>query len=233
MAPILSVKDVGVVLDGMSIVEAISFELAAGDNLAIIGPNGSGKTVLLRALLGMVRHSGAVAWAPGVKVGYVPQKIEADRNLPLSIDDLLRAKARVVHLPSNSVRSVADVIGLSPEIMDKPIGRLSGGQFQKALIAFALLGDPNVLLLDEPTASLDQLTEERVYELIRRLQKTFGLTLIIVSHDLSMVYREATQVLCINRQGLCFGPPSKVLTPETLQALYGEHLHFYQHPHDP
>jgi len=139
----------------------------------------------------------------------------------------------VVHLPSNSVRSVADVIGLSPEIMDKPIGRLSGGQFQKALIAFALLGDPNVLLLDEPTASLDQLTEERVYELIRRLQKTFGLTLIIVSHDLSMVYREATQVLCINRQGLCFVPPSKVLTPETLQALYGEHLHFYQHPHDP
>jgi len=233
MAPILSVKDVGVVLDGMSIVEAISFELAAGDNLAIIGPNGSGKTVLLRALLGMVPHSGAVAWAPGVKVGYVPQKIEADRNLPLSIDDLLRAKARVVHLPSESVRSVADVIGLSPEILDKPIGRLSGGQFQKALIAFALLGDPNVLLLDEPTASLDQLTEERVYELIRRLQKTFGLTLIIVSHDLSMVYREATQVLCINRQGLCFGPPSKVLTPETLQALYGEHLHFYQHPHDP
>jgi len=233
MAPILSVKDVGVVLDGMSIVEAISFELAAGDNLAIIGPNGSGKTVLLRALLGMVLHSGAVAWAPGVKVGYVPQKIEADRNLPLSIDDLLRAKARVVHLPSESVRSVADVIGLSPEILDKPIGRLSGGQFQKALIAFALLGDPNVLLLDEPTASLDQLTEERVYELIRRLQKTFGLTLIIVSHDLSMVYREATQVLCINRQGLCFGPPSKVLTPETLQALYGEHLHFYQHPHDP
>ena len=233
MAPILSVKDVGVVLDGMSIVEAISFELAAGDNLAIIGPNGSGKTVLLRALLGMVPHSGAVAWAPGVKVGYVPQKIEADRNLPLSIDDLLQAKARVVHLPSDSVRSVADVIGLSPEIMDKPIGRLSGGQFQKALIAFALLGDPNVLLLDEPTASLDQLTEERVYELIRRLQKTFGLTLIIVSHDLSMVYREATQVLCINRQGLCFGPPSKVLTPETLQALYGEHLHFYQHPHDP
>jgi zinc transport system ATP-binding protein len=233
MAPILSVKDVGVVLDGMSIVEAISFELAAGDNLAIIGPNGSGKTVLLRALLGMVPHSGAVAWAPGVKVGYVPQKIEADRNLPLSIDDLLRAKARVVHLPSESVRSVADVIGLSPEILEKPIGRLSGGQFQKALIAFALLGDPNVLLLDEPTASLDQLTEERVYELIRRLQKTFGLTLIIVSHDLSMVYREATQVLCINRQGLCFGPPSKVLTPETLQALYGEHLHFYQHPHDP
>ena len=233
MAPILSVKDVGVVLDGKTIVEAISFELAAGDSLAIIGPNGSGKTVLLRALLGIVPHSGAVAWGPGVKVGYVPQKIEADRQLPLSIGDLLGAKARVVDLPSRSVQSVADVIGLSPEILEKPIGRLSGGQSQKALIAFALLGDPNVLLLDEPTASLDQLTEERVYELIRRLQKTFGLTLIIVSHDLSMVYREATKVLCLNRQGLCFGPPSSVLTPETLQALYGEHLHFYQHPHNP
>jgi zinc transport system ATP-binding protein len=233
MAPILSVKNVGVVLDGKPIVEAISFELERGDNLAIIGPNGSGKTVLVRALVGIAPHSGDIVWAPGVKVGYVPQKIDADRHLPLSIGDLLRAKARVVNLPLDSVRSVADVIGLSPEILEKPVGRLSGGQFQKALIAFALLGDPNVLLLDEPTASLDQLTEERVYELIRRLQKRFGLTLIIVSHDLSMVYRDATQVLCLNRQGLCFGPPSEVLTPEALRALYGEHHHFYQHPHSP
>lgn len=118
-----------------------------------------------------------------------------------------------------------------PRFWKPPIGRLSGGQFQKALIAFALLGDPNVLLLDEPTASLDQLTEERVYELIRRLQQTFGLTLIIVSHDLSMVYREARHVLCLNRQGLCFGAPNDVLTPEALRALYGEHHQVYRHPH--
>lgn len=231
MAPILSVQNVGVTLDGKTIVEGISFELARGDNLAIIGPNGSGKTVLLRALLGIVPHSGNVRWAPGVKVGYVPQKIDADRHLPLSIGDLLRAKSRVLHLPADRVAVVGDVIGLSPEILDAPIGRLSGGQFQKAQIAFALLGDPNVLLLDEPTASLDQLTEERVYELIRRLQARFGLTLIVVSHDLSMVYREATQVLCLNRQGLCFGPPSQVLTPEALRTLFGEHHHLYKHPH--
>ena len=158
MAPILSVQNVGVTLDGKTIVEGISFELARGDNLAIIGPNGSGKTVLLRALLGIVPHSGNVRWAPGVKVGYVPQKIDADRHLPLSIGDLLRAKSRVLHLPADRVAVVGDVIGLSPEILDAPIGRLSGGQFQKAQIAFALLGDPNVMLLDEPTASLDQLT---------------------------------------------------------------------------
>src|SRR5215831_20560808 len=156
MGAVLAVKSLKVILEGKTILEDLSFELNRGDNLAIIGPNGSGKTVLLRALLGIVPYSGAVAWAPGVKVGYVPQKIEADRHLPLSIGDLLRAKARVVHLPSDRVQSVADVIGLSPEILEKPIGRLSGGQFQKALIAFALLGDPNVLLLDEPTASLDQ-----------------------------------------------------------------------------
>ena len=136
MAPILSVKDVGVVLDGKNIVEAISFELAGGDNLAIIGPNGSGKTVLLRALLGIVPYTGAVAWAPGVKVGYVPQKIEADRHLPLSIGDLLRAKARVVHLPSDRVRSVADVIGLTPEILEKPIGRGGRSWYRPCAVPF-------------------------------------------------------------------------------------------------
>lgn len=99
MPPILSVKNVGVLLAGKTIVEGISFELARGDSLAVIGPNGSGKTVLLRALLGIAPHSGDVVWAPGVKVGYVPQKIDADRHLPLSIGDLLRAKSRVVRLP--------------------------------------------------------------------------------------------------------------------------------------
>jgi zinc transport system ATP-binding protein len=231
MKPLLIVKDLEVVLDGKKIITGLSFELQRGDNLAIIGPNGSGKTVLIRALLGIVPFSGQLMWAPDVKFGYVPQKVDADRHLPLSLRDLLRAKERVLRLPPTALEGLCDTIALSSEILDAPIGRLSGGQFQKALIAFALLGSPNLLIFDEPTASLDQLTEERIYDVMQRLQQKFGLTFIVVSHDLTMVYRYANKVLCLNQQGLCFGPPREVLTPEALRALYGEHHQFYQHHH--
>jgi len=233
MAVILSVKDLTVVIDGRTILEGVTFDLEQGSNLAIIGPNGSGKTVLLRCLLGIMPYSGVVHWASGVKRGYVPQRVDADRQLPLTIGELLHAKCRVMHFPLTELQSVEELVGLTPDILNSPVGSLSGGQFQKSLIAFALLGRPEVMLLDEPTTSLDQLTEERVYELMHRLQQKLGLTFIVVSHDLTMVYRYANQVLCLNRQGLCFGPPKEVLTPQALQTLYGEHHHFYEHHHGP
>ncbi len=232
MEVILSVRDLTVVLEGKTILQGISFDLERGSNLSIIGPNGSGKTVLLRCLLGIIPYSGTIRWAPGVKRGYVPQRVDADRKLPLTIADLLRAKCRALRLPSTELGWVESMVGLTPEVIQTPVGSLSGGQFQKSLIAFALLGGPELMMLDEPTASLDQLAEERVYELVRRLQQKLGLTFIIVSHDLSMVYRYANNVLCLNRQGLCFGPPKEILTPEALRALYGEHYQFYQHQHE-
>jgi len=231
MEVILSVRDLTVVLEGRTVLRDISFDLERGSTLAIIGPNGSGKTVLLRCLLGIIPYSGTIRWASGVKRGYVPQRVDADRKLPLAIDDLLRAKCRALRLPLSELDWVQSLVGLTPEVIQTPVGSLSGGQFQKSLIAFALLGGPEMMMLDEPTASLDQLTEERVYELMRRLKQKLGLTFVIVSHDLSMVYRYANNVLCLNRQGLCFGPPKEILTPQALRDLYGEHFQFYQHEH--
>jgi zinc transport system ATP-binding protein len=112
------------------------------------------------------------------------------------------------------------------------MGALSGGQFQKVLIAFALLGRPNVLLFDEPTASLDELTEERVYELLQSLQKDRGMTILLVSHDLSIVYRNANMVMCLSKGKTCMGPPKEVLTPAMLQDLYASPPHYYQHVHE-
>ncbi len=106
---------------------------------------------------------------------------------------------------------------------------MSGGQFQKALIAFALLGRPNVLLFDEPTASLDELTEERIYELLHSLQTEKNMTVILVSHDLSVVYRYANMVLCLSKEHTCMGPPTEVLTPEMLGALYGAPAKYHRH----
>src|SRR5207248_7387234 len=111
--------------------------------------------------------------------------------------DLLASKARLQKLSAQDVCIVADRVGLTTELLETSVGILSGGQFQKALIAFALLGNPNALLFDEPMSSLDELTEEHVYELLRDLQREQNLTVLLVSHDLSVVYQFATKVLCL------------------------------------
>jgi zinc transport system ATP-binding protein len=229
MNTILSVRNLTVNLEGRRILAGLSFEIHAGDMLAVIGPNGSGKTVLLRTLLHMLPYQGNIQWRHGARIGYVPQRVAADRQLPLNVNDLLNAKAHFLKLSQAEVERVASVTNLTAELLYTNIGILSGGQFQKVLIAVALLGQPNVILFDEPTASLDELTEERVYELLHLLKEEHGITVVLVSHDLSVVYRYATMVLCIGKAAACFGPPKEVLTPEALEALYSAPPKYYQH----
>lgn len=229
MKTILSVKDLTIKLDGRSIISGLSFELHAGEMLAIIGPNGAGKTVLLRTLLRMLPYQGEISWMEGARIGYVPQRVAADRQLPLSASDLMNAKARFLKLSQVDIERTASVANLTPELLNANMGILSGGQFQKVLIAVALLGQPNVILFDEPTASLDELTEERVYESLHRIKEEQGVTVVLVSHDLSVVYQYATMVLCIGKGKPCFGPPKEVLTPEALEALYSAPPKYYQH----
>ncbi len=229
---VLSVQKLSVSFGARSVINDLSFEVARGENLAIIGPNGTGKTVLLRALLNLLPSEGVIQWAASTSLGYVPQTIAADRQLPLHLRDLLGAKARLLKLPANAVRETARIVDLAPELLDTRIGVLSGGQFQKALITFALLGDPNVLLVDEPTASLDELAQEHIYELLEQLRLKRKLTVLLVSHDLSVVYQFATKVLCLSRGRPCFGTPRDILTPDTLAAVYSAVPKFYQHVHD-
>jgi zinc transport system ATP-binding protein len=226
---ILRVHDLSVTLEGQAILRNISFAVEEGENVAVIGPCGSGKTVLLKSLLGILPHQGEVSWGPGVTVGYVPQKIEADRSVPLSARNLLEAKASVIGAPARAIDEAVGRAGLTDEILSVHVGVLSGGQFQRALIAFALLGQPNVLLLDEPTASIDEPGEEQIYELIARLQKEAGIGVVVASHDLSFVDRYANRVLCLNRAALCYGPPCDVLTPELIDRLFGIRPLFHGH----
>ncbi|HXT86034.1 MAG TPA: metal ABC transporter ATP-binding protein [Verrucomicrobiae bacterium] len=229
MAPMLSVRGVTVKFGARTIIQNLSFSVQRGENLAIIGPNGAGKSVLLHALLNLVPYEGAVEWAEDAKLGYVPQKVAADRQLPLEVKDLLSAKARLMKIGATDVRSAAERVGLTPELLSTSVGILSGGEFQKALIAFALLGNPNVLLFDEPMSSLDELTEEHVYELLRDLQREQQLTMLTVSHDLSIVYQSATNVLCLGKGTPCFGPPKEILTPQILEAVYSAPVKFHHH----
>jgi len=224
---ILDVEDLFIGFGQLEVIRDLTFSVERGSSLAIIGPNGSGKTVLFKALVGSLPFRGRVQWAPGVRIGYVPQKLDLERDLPLTGLDLLRAKARVT-------RSVEDIGGTSRDVgldheVSKPIGALSGGQFQRLLLALALVGRPSVLLLDEPTAGVDQPGQERLNELVHRLQKQRGLTVLLISHELSVVYRYATKVLCLSQVQAYVGPPRSILTPERLEEIYGAPVEFHVH----
>jgi zinc transport system ATP-binding protein len=225
---IVRVQNLSVTLDRRLILHDVSFDIFEGECLAVIGPNGSGKTILLKSLLGIVPHEGTAAWRDGVTIGYVPQKIEADRSVPLDVRNLLESKAAVIGCPRGAIAETAARVGLPADLLSTQIGRLSGGQFQRALIAFALLGDPDIVLFDEPTASIDEPGEEQIYDLIERLRSELGLTAVIVSHDVSFVSRHATRVLCLSRTGRCFGPPRGALTADVLAELFGPQS-VYQH----
>jgi zinc transport system ATP-binding protein len=226
---VLRVRNLSIGFAGNAVIRSLSFVLRRGVTLAIIGPNGCGKTVLLKALLHLVPYEGEIEWAAGVRIGYVPQKVAADRQMPLLVRNLLEAKARLLGLPAAAAEAAGLQAGIGAELLRAGIGVISGGQFQKVLIALSLLGEPDVLLFDEPTASLDELEQERIYELLDKLQQERGLTVLLVSHDLSVVHRNADVVLCLSRATTCFGTPDEVLTPETLEAAYGAPRHYYHH----
>jgi zinc transport system ATP-binding protein len=227
---IVEVKNLSVTLAGRRVVHDVNFAIERGESVAVIGPNGSGKTVLLKAMLGILPYEGEVLWKEGAAIGYVPQKVDADRSVPLNARNLLEAKAAVIRKGKKDVAAAIARVGLTEEVLRAQIGQLSGGQFQRCLIAFALLGEPGIVLFDEPTASMDEPGEEQMYDLIQRLQTELGITAVVVSHDISFVYRYATRVLCLNRTGLCFGPPRGALTPELLAEVFGAPA-YYHHAH--
>lgn len=229
MANALEVERLTVRLGGAVILHDLSFSVAEGSALAVIGPNGAGKTMLFRALIGSVPSRGTVRWAPGTRIGYVPQKLDIERDLPLTGRDLLQAKAAVTTTARADVDRALELVNLPRAVAGQPVGTLSGGQFQRLLLAFALMGRPTVLLFDEPTAGVDEPGEERLYEMIRRVQEAERLTLLLISHELSVVYRYATNVLCLSRERPCFGPPEEILTPERIEQVYGAPLKYHHH----
>ena len=229
--PALAVKNLSVGFDRTAVIERLSFEVPHGSALAIVGPNGAGKSVLARALIGALPHAGTIRWEEGSKIGYVPQKLDIERDLPITGGDFLHAKAVVARASEADVADVLGLVGLKAESVGKPIGALSGGQFQRLLVAAALIGHPTVLLLDEPTSGVDEPGQDTINHTLDHLRAERGLTILFISHDLSVVYHYATNVLCLSRGHACFGVPQKVLTPQLLQELYGAPVAYHVH-HD-
>lgn len=231
---LLEVRDVTVVLGGRPVVEGVSFEVDQGDVLAIVGPNGSGKSTLMRAILGLVEYSGEVLWHGECKVGYVPQHFTFDRSFPVTVFEFLLMKMPRVSLWQPSKRARHEITATLKEVradqlIDKMLGNLSGGELQRVLIAGALINKPTMLCLDEPSSGIDIGGEETVYTLIHELIRSKGLTIMLISHDLDIVYQHASSVLCLNRKLICSGIPREALSAGTLEKLYGHHAGRYEH----
>jgi len=224
---ILEVKNLSVRLNGEDVLIDLSFDVYDGEVLAILGPNGAGKTTLLKALLGIVPYEGIVKWREGVRIGYVPQRLPFIKDVPLSVKEFFQLE----NASENEAGEILKPIGLGKEILKKKVGDLSSGQFQRILIGWALALDPDVLLFDEPLTGIDIGGQESVYNLLERLKETKNLTILFVTHELSVVYRLTDRVLCLNKRMLCSGAPKEMLTPEAISNLYANIVKFYQHKH--
>ncbi len=225
--PILKVENLSVKLNGEEILQNLSFEVNEGETLAILGPNGAGKTTLLRALLGVIPFEGKIEWREGVKIGYVPQRLPFIKDIPLSVEEFFEIEG----ITKDKTKEILKAIGLEEEILKKKIGNLSSGQFQRILIGWALASNPQVLLFDEPLAGIDIGGQESVYQLLEKIKDERKLTILFVTHELSIVYKIADRVLCVNKKMLCSGIPKEQLTPERIEQLYLSQVKFYQHRH--
>jgi ABC-type Mn2+/Zn2+ transport system ATPase subunit len=244
--PAIEVRDVRVQLGGLPVLRGVNLRVAAGQLIALIGPNGSGKTTLLRALLGLQPLQSGEIHLLGepdlrkalTKVGYVPQRLELERSFVLSVREFLALRLHATRhwfwLPKRRtdelLRASLAEIGVET-LLDKPVAGLSGGQLQRVLIAFSLLSRPELLLLDEPTAGVDAPGEETFYDLIAGIQKRHQMTVVLVSHDLSMVCRHAHRVYALNGVICCEGTPEEVMSAESLKEAFGIHVSPYHHHH--
>jgi zinc transport system ATP-binding protein len=211
----------------------VTFSIDRGEIVTIVGPNGSGKSSLLRAVIGALQPvSGSVTRAKGLRIGYVPQQLHIDATLPLTVRRFLN----LPHRQKASDIAVALTRAGVPELADAQMAQLSGGQFQRVLLARALLGKPDILILDEATQGLDQPGSASFYRQIEEVRRELGVAVLMVSHDLHVVMAASDRVLCLNGHICCEGSPEVVADAPEYRALFGTGtqgtLALYRHDHD-
>ena len=239
---ILSVKNLSVRYQSFEALSNISFDLNRGDIAIIIGPNGAGKTTLLKAILDLLPHKGEakifgkeiheISREERTRIGYVPQKVDITKNFPITVRELLSLSIKKIYTDKkeekDKIEKYLDLLHIS-HLADKIVGELSGGQQQRFLIARALIFSPEILFLDEPFAGIDIQGEETFYDFITYMNKEYGITSLLVSHDVTVVEKIANKVICLNRTLICEGKPDEVLSEEKFEELYGKEAGLFKH----
>ena len=208
------VSELSVRSQNKTILEEVSFNVKKGTSLAIVGPNGGGKSTLFRALLNLIPYSGTIKWKDKIRMGYVPQSL-VSTDLPISVEEFLRFKCKTDF--DTCIKSV----GLEKDILRQTLGSLSGGELQRVLIAWAIVDNPTVLLFDEPTSGVDIGAEEPIYDKVNNLKKEVGITLFLISHNMHVVMHYADYVLALNKRVLFFGDRKSLTHSQLLSIIYG------------
>lgn len=229
---LLSIENLSVTLGRHRVLDSIDLHVDRGEIVTLVGPNGSGKSTLLRSIIGAVSpECGQVQHQPGLKIGYVPQRLSLDPTLPMTVKRFLNLPYR------HSLDEVAKALAQAgiPGVESQQVADLSGGQFQRILLARALLDSPDLLLLDEATQGLDHRGIADFYRQIDRVRHTLGCGVLMVSHELHVVMRASDRVVCLHRHVCCQGTPELVMASPAYQDLFGldtgDALAFYRHDH--
>ena len=235
--PLVCLHDVSFAYNGQAVLEDIDLHVEKGEYLGLLGPNGSGKSTLLRIILGLLKpQQGKVElfgepigkfnqWS---RVGYIPQKAtQTENRFPITVGEIVSLAS-----PDRQKISLAlDKTGLA-QLKDKPFHELSGGQQQKVFIASSLAGDPELLLLDEPTIGIDPQSQKDFYALLSQLHNE-GLTVVLVSHDTEDIVREVSRIVCVNKRLVCHVTPKEFVAGNYYDRLYGDDRKtiIHRHPH--
>ena len=229
---LLKVENAGVSINDKSLVKGVSFEIKQGEIVPLICPNGSGKSTTAKIALGIYKKIDGKVKKYTNKIGYVPQKISIDWTLPIRVLDFMTLTEE---LTQDQINIALNLTGVE-HLKDKSLSNLSGGEFQRVLIARAISKKPELLVLDEPVQGVDFKGEIALYELIKQISEKMKCGILLISHDLHVVMSATDFVLCLNGHVCCSGAPHKVVKDSKYKELFGDRasniLSLYEHKHD-
>ncbi len=229
---LLKVENVGISVNGKSLVRGVSLEVKKGEIVTLIGPNGSGKSTTAKIALGIYEKIDGKVKTYTDKIGYVPQKISIDWTLPIRVLDFMTLTEE---LTQDEINTALNLTGVE-HLKDKSLSNLSGGEFQRVLIARAISKQPELLVLDEPVQGVDFKGEIALYKLIKEISEKMKCGILLISHDLHVVMSATDFVICLNGHVCCSGTPHKVVQDNKYRELFGDRasniLSLYEHKHD-
>ena len=227
MKTILEVKNLDVSFgeEHKPILENVSFQVMEGQLISLIGLNGTGKTTLLKTIVGLIKPQSGEVIKHTKNIFYIPQKVDLDTSFPFTVREFCQL------FGAKGYHSYLEKTG-TDKLLDQDVGNLSGGEFQRVMIALALSKKPELLPLEEPASGIDITGEESFYKLISEISKEEKLAIILVSHDLHLVMKNTDQVLCLAGHLCCIGAPAEVKKNAEFQEIFGKHLQPYEHSHD-